>query len=106
MCGLGQIRLKDTRPDVTALWYITGPPASICALNRLGGDEQLRPRARTKVERSSWLMPKSLRLRCQIASPIHRAAYLSVEIETQFGPAVSRPEQRAKTTSRPQRRRE
>jgi hypothetical protein len=105
MCGLGQIRLKE-HPNVTAPRFITGPPASICALNPLGGDEQLRPRARTKVERSSWLMSMSLRLRCLIASPRHRAAYLSVEIETQFGPALLPREQRAKTTGRPWRRRE
>jgi hypothetical protein len=41
-----------------------------------------------------------LRLRCMIATSKHRAACISVEIETQFGPATSRPEQRAKTTSR------
>jgi hypothetical protein len=49
MCGLGQIRLKDTHPDVTAPGYITGPPASICALNHLGGDERLPPRAWAKA---------------------------------------------------------
>jgi hypothetical protein len=51
-------------------------------------------------------MSMSLRLRGLIARLKHRAAYTSVEIETQFGPATSRPEQHAKTASRPSRRRE
>jgi hypothetical protein len=38
----------------------------------------------------------SLRARRIIARSKHRAAYSSVEIETQFGLATSRPEQRAK----------
>ena len=42
-------------------------------------------------------MPMSLRARCIIARSKHRAAYSGVEIETQFGPATSRPEQRAKS---------
>ena len=42
------------------------------------------------LERSSWLMLMNLRLRCMIARLKHRAAYISVETETQFGPATSR----------------
>jgi hypothetical protein len=58
------------------------------------------------LERSSWLLSMSLRLRGMIARSKHRAADSSVETETQFGPAMSRPEQRAKTTGGPWRRRE
>lgn len=51
-------------------------------------------------------MPMSLRARHIIARSKHRAAYFSVETETQFGPTRLRPDQGAKTTSRPWRRRE
>jgi hypothetical protein len=45
-------------------------------------------------------MSTSLRLRCMIARSKHRGACISVETETQFGPATPRLEQLAKTTSR------
>ena len=50
-----------------------------------------------ELERSSWLMPMNLRLRCMIARSTHRAADISVETETQFGPVTSRPERGAKS---------
>jgi hypothetical protein len=42
-------------------------------------------------------MTMSLRLRCMIARSKHRAADVSVETETQFGPATSPPDQGAKS---------
>jgi hypothetical protein len=58
-----------------------------------------------KLERSSWLISMSLRLRRTIARSKHRAAYLCVEKEAQFAPATSGPEQRAKPPPRLRRRR-
>jgi len=46
-------------------------------------------------------MPMSLRARRIIARTKYRAAYSSVEIEMQFGPATLRPEQRAKKNHHP-----
>ncbi len=80
--------------------------ASIHVLNHRQGDEQPRPRARAIAGSSSWRMSMSLRVRFVIARSKHRTAYICVEIETQFGPTTSRPDQGAKTTSRPLRRRE
>ena len=51
-------------------------------------------------------MSMSLRLRGLIAMSKHRDANTSVEKETQFAPPTPRPEQRAKTASRPWRRRQ
>ncbi len=76
-------------------------PASIDVLNDRQTDERPRPGCGRKRGTSSRLMSMSLRLRGLIARPERCGAYLSVETETQFGLATSRPEQSAKTTSRP-----